>query len=96
MSAILDALLAEIERDEHALDQLAQLLAPRLVDRLRPTSASPYLNVEQAAKRMHCSKQHVYDLKYQGRIKSANNRRPLLFTVEEIETHITNNGSEMT
>ncbi len=47
MSAIVDALLAEL--DDQALDVLADRLAPRLAARLGETTGRPWLNAEQVS-----------------------------------------------
>lgn len=53
MSALARALVESL--DDAALDELADLLAPRLRDRIAPAPSSPYLDAAAAAERLRCS-----------------------------------------
>jgi hypothetical protein len=57
--SLAQALLAEL--DDQALDRLAELLGPRLASRTT-TTTSRWLNVDEAADHLRCSRQRIYDL----------------------------------
>jgi excisionase family DNA binding protein len=79
------ALVASL--DDQALDQLAELLAPRLRDRISPPS-SPFVDVAGAAERLRCSRQRVYDLVHAGRLQPRRDGRRLLFAVADLDTYL--------
>ncbi len=81
-SPIVDALLAAL--DDDALDQLAEKLAPRL----RPVAASPWLTVDEAADRLRCKPQRIYDLVHDGRLQPGRDGRRLLFHRDHLDNYL--------
>ena len=87
MSAIIDALLAEL--DEAALDALAARLAPRLALVLsQDQAASPWLNAEDAAQYLACSRGRLYDLVQLRKLEPRRDGRRLLFRRSELDAYL--------
>ncbi len=87
MSAMIDALLAEMSRAD--LDHLADLLAPRLEHRLARTPADEgWLNAEQAAGYLGCSRDRIYDLVQLGKLHPCRDGRRLLFRRNDLDDHL--------
>lgn len=81
------ALLAEL--DDRALDQLAELLAPRLADRAT-SAASPWLDVDEAAAYIRAgSRQRIYDLVHAGALQPDRDGRRLLFHRDVLDLYLT-------
>jgi excisionase family DNA binding protein len=83
---IVTALLSEL--DDEALDRLAELLAPRLARRIAPTPATPWLDVDEAAAYLRCSRQRVYDLRHAGVLKPHRDGRRLLFRRDDLDAYL--------
>jgi excisionase family DNA binding protein len=79
------ALLAEL--DDPALDQLAELLAPRLPDRA-DAAPSPWLDVAEAAAYLRCKPQRIYDLRHAGSLAAHRDGRRLLFHRDDLDAHL--------
>lgn len=88
MSAIVDALLAEL--DDAALDALAERLAPRLGPLARP--ASSWLDVAAAAAHLSCEPSRLYALKSAGRIPFHKDGSRLLFDRAELDAWVRSGG----
>jgi excisionase family DNA binding protein len=87
MSAIVDALLAEL--DDQALDRLAQLLAPRLADQLEgPSAARPWLNARQAADYIAAPVSRIHDLVQLGVLEPRRDGRRLLFRSADLDAYL--------
>ncbi|MDP9417215.1 MAG: helix-turn-helix domain-containing protein [Actinomycetota bacterium] len=86
VSAVVRALLAEL--DEQALDQLAELLAPRLAERIAPATTSPWLDVDEAAAYLRCSRQRIYDLRHAGDLTPHRDGRRLLFRRDDLDAYL--------
>jgi excisionase family DNA binding protein len=87
MSAIVDALLAEL--DDRALDRLAELLAPRLIARFDQRSPpSPWLNAEEAARYLACSRGRLYDLVQLGKLEPRRDGRRLVFRRSDLDDYL--------
>lgn len=86
MSAIVDALLAEL--DDAALDALAERLAPRLAARLASKDAPAWLNAEQAAAHLSCSRGRLYDLVQLGKLDPRRDGRRLLFRRADLDAYL--------
>lgn len=86
MSAIVDALLAEL--DDAALDALADRLAPRLASRLVETAAKPWLNAEEAADYLACTRDRLYDLAQLGKLEPRRDGRRLLFRRTDLDAYV--------
>lgn len=87
MSAIVDALLAEL--DDEALDRLAAMLAPRLAGRLeQDTSASPWMNAEDAARYLACDRGRLYDLVQLRKLEPRRDGRRLLFKRSDLDAYL--------
>jgi hypothetical protein len=67
MSAVVRALLAEL--DDAALDELARLLAPRLVAVQTDRSAEGYLAPAAAAEYLGVSRKRIYSLRSSGALE---------------------------
>lgn len=87
MSAIVDALLAEL--DDEALDRLATLLAPHLASRLeKDAPATPWLNAEEAARYLACERGRLYDLVQLGKLEPCRDGRRLLFRRSDLDAYV--------
>jgi excisionase family DNA binding protein len=88
MSAIAQALLAEL--DDQALDQLARALAPRIeaITRRSAETAPAWMNTEQAAAYLACSKGRLYDLVQVGRLEPRRDGRRLLFGRPDLDAYL--------
>ena len=87
MTAIASALIAEL--DDRALDQLAELLAPRLAERTS-AAASPWLDVDEAAAYIRAgSRQRIYDLVHSGALQPDRDGRRLLFHRDVLDLYLT-------
>ena len=86
MSAIVDALLAEL--DDQALDVLADRLAPRLAARLGETTGRPWLNAEQAAEYLACDRQRLYDLVQLRKLPARRDGKRLLFRRCDLDAYL--------
>ena len=81
--AVLEAL------DERSLDILAERLAPLLTTRLGAREqGSPWLNAEDAALYLACSRDRLYDLVQIGKLKPSRDGRRLLFRREDLDSHL--------
>jgi excisionase family DNA binding protein len=85
VTAIVDALLAEL--DDDALDALAEMLAPRLADRLN-VGASPWLNTEGAAQYLGCTRRRLYDLVQLRMFDPRRDGRRLLFRRADLDGYL--------
>jgi excisionase family DNA binding protein len=91
MSAIVDALLAEL--DDDALDALAERLAPRLAARLGQSEAdSGWLHVAGAAEYVACPKSRIYALVSANRIPYHKDGSRTLFRREELDQWVRSGG----
>ena len=86
MSAIVDALLAEL--DDDALERLAERLAPRLAARMGDAGGSPWLNAEDAARYIAGTKGRLYDLVQLGKLAPARDGRRLLFHRDDLDEYL--------
>lgn len=82
-AALVDALLA----DDDALDRLAGVLAPRLASTSAGVSRV-WFTVDEAAERLRCSRQRIYDLVHDGRLEPARDGRRLLFHQEALDEYL--------
>ena len=93
MSAIVDALLAEL--DDRALDALAESLAPRLATRLTGAAErDPWIDVAEAAKYLACPKSRIYALVSARRIPHQKDGSRVLFRRDELDDWIRNGGGK--
>lgn len=95
MSAIVDALLAEL--DDAALDQLADRLAPRLAARLGQTtsgSGDVWLDVTGAAEYVSCPKSRIYALTSARRIPFHKDGSRTLFRRDELDEWLRAGGAK--
>lgn len=86
MSAIVNALLAEL--DDQALDALADALAPRLQARFAKRDQPDWLNAEQAAEHLACSRGRLYDLVQLGKLEPRRDGRRLLFRRGDLDAYL--------
>lgn len=82
-----DALLAEL--DDHALDVLAERLAPRLAARLAsPTVVDSWLGSDQAAEYLGCSRARIHDLVGLGKLSPRRDGRRLRFRRTDLDAYL--------
>lgn len=86
MSAIVTALLADLSDAD--LDQLAELLAPRLRDRLGTGEARVWLNAKQAADYLACPTSRIHDLVQLKELTPRRDGRRLLFRRADLDTYL--------
>jgi excisionase family DNA binding protein len=87
MSTLATALLAEL--DEDALEVLADRLAPLLAARLNAEEpTSPWLNAEDAARYLACSRDRLYDLVQLGKLEPRRDGRRLLFKRTDLDAYL--------
>lgn len=87
VTAVIDALLAEL--DDQALEALADKLAPLLADRLsQDPAASPWLNAEEAAHYLACSRDRLYDLVQIRKLQPRRDGRRLLFRRSDLDAYL--------
>jgi excisionase family DNA binding protein len=93
-SPILRALLDELIHDETALDELAAALGPRL-GRLRLVESRPdgWLNAEQAAEYLACSRDRLYDLVQIRKLEAQRDGRRLLFRRSDLDAYVAGAGT---
>jgi excisionase family DNA binding protein len=86
--SLASALLAELS--EADLDHLAELLAPRLASRLDRSDQpkSRWLNAEQAAEYLACSRDRLYDLAQLGKLEPRRDGRRLLFRRADLDAYL--------
>jgi excisionase family DNA binding protein len=86
-AAIIDAL------DDHALDRLAEALAPRLAALAAETSAvEAWLDVDGASRHLICPKSRIYALVSVRRIPFHKDGSRLLFRREELDEWVRAGG----
>jgi excisionase family DNA binding protein len=86
MSALVKALLDEISEDD--LDRLAEMLAPRLAGRLGQRAPAPWLNADQAAEHLACTRDRLYDLVQLGKLEPRRDGRRLLFRRADLDAYL--------
>jgi excisionase family DNA binding protein len=87
MSTLAAALLDSL--DEAALDALAERLAPRLLACLgRNDADSPWLNAQQAAEYLACSRDRLYDLVQLAKLDPRRDGRRLLFRRSDLDAYL--------
>ena len=92
VSAIVDALLAEL--DDDALDALAESLAPRLASRLGQVDPVPWLDVAAAAAYLACPKSRIYALVSARRIPHHKDGSRVLFCYAELDDQVRRRGGK--
>jgi excisionase family DNA binding protein len=92
VSAIVDALLAEL--DDDALDALAESLAPRLAARLGQVDPVPWLDVAAAAAYLTCPKSRIYALVSARRIPHHKDGSRVLFRYAELDDWVRRGGGK--
>jgi excisionase family DNA binding protein len=86
-SRLAEALLEAL--DDRALDTLADALAPRLAARLNGAGeASPWLNAQQAAQHLGCSRGRLYDLVQLHKLEPRRDGRRLLFRRCDLDAYL--------
>lgn len=74
-----------LDLPSEVLDDLAQRVAALLAE---TSSDDPWLDVAEAAERMRCSKQRVYDLKSQGHLRAGSDGTRLVFRRSTIDAYL--------
>jgi excisionase family DNA binding protein len=93
MSAIVDALLAEL--DDEALDALAERLAPRLAARIgQGAPPNCWLDVDAAAEYLACPKSRLYALTSARRIPHHKDGSRTLFRRDELDEWVRGGGGK--
>jgi excisionase family DNA binding protein len=85
---LVDVFLAEL--DGAALDTLAERLAPRIARALGPTEHEmpPWLNAEDAARYLACSRDRLYDLVQLQKLEPRRDGRRLLFRRADLDAYL--------
>jgi excisionase family DNA binding protein len=79
--------------DERSLDILAEKLAPLLAARLGTREqASPWLNAEDAARYLACSRDRLYDLVQVEKLQPSRDGRRLLFNRTHLDAYLGGSG----
>jgi excisionase family DNA binding protein len=87
VSALASALIADL--DDETLIALADRLAPLLAERLgRSQEASPWLNAEEAASYLACTRDRLYDLVQVGKLSPRRDGRRLLFRRADLDAYL--------
>jgi excisionase family DNA binding protein len=87
MSALAHALLAEL--DDDALEVLADRLVPLLAARLNTEGpTNPWLNAEDAARYLACSRDRLYDLVQLRKLEPGRDGRRLLFKRTDLDAYL--------
>lgn len=84
MSAIVDALLAEL--DDQALAELAAKLTPYLTG--DKDNGDRWLNATQAATHLACSRDRVYDLVQLQKLPARRDGRRLLLRQKDLDAYL--------
>jgi excisionase family DNA binding protein len=71
------------------LEQIARRAADILAER-QPTTASPWLNVTEAADRLRCGKDRIYDLIALGKLTPRRDGRRVLLHRDDIDAYLEN------
>jgi excisionase family DNA binding protein len=88
-TAIIDAL------DDHALDRLAEALAPRLTAiTAQASAAEAWLDVDGASQHLACPKSRIYALVSARRIPYHKDSSRLLFRAEELDEWVRAGGGK--
>jgi excisionase family DNA binding protein len=87
VSALLSALIAELDDETLAIlaDRLAPLIASRLNDR---DEGSRWLNAEDAARYLACSRGRLYDLVQLRKLEPRRDGRRLLFRRADLDKYL--------
>jgi len=79
------ALLARVELDD---DELAARVAGILQDAAPAAPALPYLTTREAAEYMRCTRQRVFDLTSQGRLRVRKDGSRSLYHRDDLDAHL--------
>jgi len=77
-----------IELPPALIDAVAEAVYERLRDRLQPPEPSPYLDTEQAAAYLCCTRQRIHDLLSSGRLQRIHEGRRVLIARADLEAHL--------
>jgi len=78
-----------VELPDELVEQIAQRAAAILAER-QPTTASPWLNVVEAADRLRCGKDRIYDLIALGKLTPRRDGRRVLLHRDDIDDYLEN------
>lgn len=91
MNALAAAFLAEM--DDETLARLAERLAPIIASRLGSDGqATPWMDVDQAARHLACPRSRIYSLVSARRIPHHRDGSRLLFRREELDEWVRTGG----
>jgi excisionase family DNA binding protein len=71
---------------DRVADRVAEILADRLPAAAAP--ASPWLNVDEAAEYLRCTRKRIYDLTGQSRVPVHRDGSRLLFRRDELDEYL--------
>lgn len=74
-------------------EQIAQIAARAAALVSAPTPASPWLNVAEAAERLRCRKDRIYDLIALGRLHPSRDGRRVLLRREDLDAYLDGRSS---
>jgi Helix-turn-helix domain len=78
-----------VELPEAVVDELVELVAARVLERLEQPEPSPFLNVNEAAAHLRCRPQRVHDLLSAGRLSRFKEGARTLVARRELEALVT-------
>lgn len=73
---------------EPLLEQIAQRVAELVAERQAPDVSSPWLNADEAADYLRCSRKRIHDLVSQHRIPAHRDGTRLLFRRDELDEYL--------
>jgi excisionase family DNA binding protein len=76
------------ELPDDVANAIAERAAALVLERLTPTAASEYLNVDDAAELLRCERQRIYDLCSSGRLRRYKDGARVLVSRAEIEAYL--------
>ena len=82
------------------MEAIAEAAVPRVLERLAALEVeaierSPYLTVEEAAERLRCSRQRVYDLLSSGRLTRLKDGARVLVRRDEVDAYLAGGRSRL-
>jgi excisionase family DNA binding protein len=75
-----------LDLPEYVIDEIADRVADIIEQRAR--AADEWYSVIDAAAYLRCSKQRIYDLRHDGRLRAHRDGRRLLFRREELDAYL--------
>ena len=81
-----------VQLPDDLIEQIAQRAAEPVTER-QQTTATPWLNVTEAADRLRCEKDRIYDLVQQGKLQPRRDGRRVLLHRDDIDAYLESSTS---